>query len=384
MMKNLELYFHIPFCLKKCNYCDFLSGEESEFQKREYVRALLNEIKYQAYDCEDYEVSSIYFGGGTPSSLKAQVIVELMEQTRAYFHVREDAEVTVECNPGTVDREKLALYKMCGVNRLSLGLQSADNQELHMLGRIHTFEDFLESYDAARKAGFENINVDLMSGLPNQTLATYEKTLKQVLRLKPEHISAYSLIIEKDTPFYDLYAEDDYLRARGEQPKFLPSEEEERRMYELTKEMLADNGLFRYEISNYAKPGYECRHNIGYWRRENYIGMGLGASSLFGNTRFRNTDVLFDYRKGNFDRMDEEVLSHRSQMEEFMFLGLRMTDGVSREEFRKNFGIEIDGVYAKPLQKLTENGYLEQKDGRIYFTDEGINVSTTLLTEFML
>lgn len=383
-MKNLELYFHIPFCLKKCNYCDFLSGEESDFQKREYVRTLLNEIKYQAYDCEAYEVSSIYFGGGTPSSLKAQVIDDLMNQTREYFHVREDAEITVECNPGTVDKEKLLLYKMSGVNRISLGLQSADNTELRVLGRIHTFEDFLESYDAARKAGFENINVDLMSGLPGQTLESYEKTLKQVVRLKPEHISAYSLIIEKDTPFYELYGEDDYLRAKGEQPKYLPSEEEERRMYERTKELLAENGLYRYEISNYAKPGYECRHNIGYWRRENYLGLGLGASSLFENIRFHNTDVLFDYRKGNFERMDEEVLSRKSQMEEFMFLGLRMMDGVSREEFKKQFGMEIEGAYAKPLEKLSAEGYLEQKEGRIYFTDRGIDVSTMLLTEFML
>ena len=224
----------------------------------------------------------------------------------------------------------------------------------------------------------------LMSGLLGQTLESYEKTLKQVVRLKPEHISAYSLIIEKDTPFYELYGEDDYLRAKGEQPKYLPSEEEERRMYERTKELLAENGLYRYEISNYAKPGYECRHNIGYWRRENYLGLGLGASSLFENTRFHNTDVLFDYRKGNFERMDEEVLSRKSQMEEFMFLGLRMMDGVSREEFKKQFGMEIEGAYAKPLEKLSAEGYLEQKEGRIYFTDRGIDVSTTLLTEFLL
>jgi len=383
-MKNLELYFHIPFCLKKCNYCDFLSGEESEFKKKEYIRALLNEIKYQAYDCKDYEVSSIYFGGGTPSSMKAQVIDELMQSTREHFCIKEDAEITIECNPGTMDKEKLMLYKMSGINRISIGLQSADNKELYTLGRIHSFEDFLESYDAARKVGFNNINVDLMSGLPGQTVESYEKTLKQVLRLKPEHISAYSLIIEKDTPFYELYAEDDYLRASGKTPKYLPSEEEERRMYELTKEFLEQNGVFRYEISNYAKPGYECKHNIGYWRRENYIGLGLGASSLFENTRFHNTDILFDYKKGIFEREDEEVLSKKAQMEEFMFLGLRMMNGISRQEFKDTFGIEIEGIYAQPLEKLTVNGYLERKEGRIYFTDKGIDVSTTLLTEFML
>lgn len=383
-MKNLELYIHIPFCMKKCDYCDFLSGEASEFEKKEYIRTLLNEIKFQAYDCEDYEVSTIYFGGGTPSILKAQVIDSILQEVYRHFHVKEDAEITIECNPGTVEREKLALYKISGINRISLGLQTANNQELKTLGRIHTFEDFLESYDAARKAGFENINVDVMSALPIQTVASYEMTLKNVLRLKPEHISAYSLMIEKDTPFYEKYSEDDYIRASGGKPKYLPSEEEERRMYRLTKELLADQGYQRYEISNYAKPGFECKHNVGYWRRENYIGMGIGASSLFENTRFHNTDIMFEYRKGNFEREDEEVLSKKAQMEEFMFLGLRMTDGISRADFKEQFGMEIEGAYGQALEKLTAGGYLEKREGRIFFTEAGIDVSNTLLTEFLL
>lgn len=383
-MKNLELYIHIPFCIKKCDYCDFLSGEASAFEKKEYIRALLNEIKYQAYDCEDYEVSTIYFGGGTPSTLKAQVIDSILQEIYKYFHVKKDAEITIECNPGTVEREKLALYRLSGINRLSFGLQSANNQELKMLGRIHSYEDFLESYDAARKAGFENINVDVMSALPAQTVISYEITLKNVLRLKPEHISAYSLMIEKDTPFYERYSEDEYIRAAGGKPKYLPSEEEERRMYKLTKELLAEHGYNRYEISNYAREGCECKHNVGYWRRENYIGMGIGASSLFENTRFHNTDIMFEYRKCNFEREDEEVLTKKAQMEEFMFLGLRMTNGISRADFKEAFGMEIEGAYGPALAKLTSEGYLEKREGRIFFTEAGIDVSNTLLTEFLL
>ncbi|MCI8327554.1 MAG: oxygen-independent coproporphyrinogen III oxidase [Lachnospiraceae bacterium] len=383
-MKNLELYIHIPFCIKKCDYCDFLSGEANEFEKREYIRALLNEIKYQAYDCKDYEVSTIYFGGGTPSILKAQVIDSILQEVYKYFHVKEEAEITIECNPGTIEKEKLALYKISGINRISLGLQSANNQELKVLGRIHNYEDFLRSYDAARRAGFENISVDLMSGLPIQTVASWEVTLKKVLQLKPEHISAYSLMIEKDTPFYDRYAEEDYQRSLGKKPQHLPSEDEERRMYKLTKKILEKQGYERYEISNYAKPGYECKHNVGYWRRENYIGMGIGASSLFENTRFHNTDIMFEYRKCNFEREDEEILGKKAQMEEFMFLGLRMTNGVSRTDFKEQFGMEIEGAYGPALAKLTAEGYLGKKEGRIFFTEAGIDVSNTLLTEFLL
>lgn len=383
-MKKLEIYVHIPFCLKKCDYCDFLSGEASEFEKKEYVRTLLGEIKYHAYDCRDYQVSSIYLGGGTPSILKAQVIDSILQEIYRHFHVDPHAEITIECNPGTVEREKLALYRISGINRLSIGLQSANQQELKMLGRIHSYDDFLESYDAARKAGFDNINVDIMAGLPAQTVVSYESTLKSVLGLRPEHISAYSLSIEEDTLFYERYSEDEYTRLSGGNPKYLPSEKDERRMYRLTKEILEEGGYHRYEISNYAKPGYECRHNVGYWRRANYIGMGIGASSLFENTRFHNTDSMFEYRKGNYEREDEEVLSKKAQMEEYMFLGLRMMDGVSRADFKETFGMEIEGAYGHVLEKLTAEGYLQKRAGRIFFTEAGIDVSNTLLTEFLL
>ena len=311
-----------------------------------------------------------------------------MNQTREYFHVREDAEITVECNPGTVDKEKLLLYKMSGVNRISLGLQSADNAELRVLGRIHTFEDFLESYDAARKAGFENINVDLMSGLLGQTLESYEKTLKQVVRLKPEHISAYSLIIEKDTPFYELYGEDDYLRAKGEQPKYLPSEEEERRMYERTWEILQAYGYHQYEISNYAKKGKECRHNLGYWTRKEYLGFGVGSASLFQNQRFTNLRDLSVYGEFNGNpesiRRDRETLTVEDQMEETMILGLRLLCGVSRNEFRKNFGRSVEEVYGPVLEKYSRMGLLKREGDRIALTRAGISVSNPIMADFLL
>ena len=315
-----------------------------------------------------------------------------MNQTREYFHVREDAEITVECNPGTVDKEKLLLYKMSGVNRISLGLQSADNAELRVLGRIHTFEDFLESYDAARKAGFENINVDLMSGLLGQTLESYEKTLKQVVRLKPEHISAYSLIIEKDTPFYELYGEDDYLRAKGEQPKYLPSEEEERRMYERTKELLAENGLYRYEISNYAKPGFASRHNLNYWENGVYLGLGLNSHSAMRINgswmRFANTERLSDYiiscNQGIRPLASEpEVIPRAEEMFETVMLGLRKTEGISEAAFRLRFGKSIEDVYPEALKSLATRGWLVRDNGACRLTDEGLDFQNEALLAFL-
>lgn len=383
-MKKMELYIHIPFCARKCDYCDFLSMSASPLVQQEYVRALLNEIKYRSYDCHEYEVTSIFIGGGTPSILKANVIDTILQEVYRYYHIHQEAEISIECNPGTLEREKLVIYKLAGMNRLSIGLQSTNNHELQELGRIHTYEDFLHSYDVARKVGYANINIDLMSGLPLQSLASYETTLKNVLRLKPEHISAYSLIVEPGTPFYQRYAEDEARRARGEMPVKLPCEATERQMYQLTKDMLEAGGYVRYEISNYAKPGYECRHNIGYWRRVEYIGLGLGASSLFQDTRYNNTTDIEEYCKGSYPRMDEIVLDRKAQMEEFMFLGLRMADGISRQEFLECFGAEIDAPYGDVIEKMVADGYMKREAGRIFFTDAGIDVSNRLLAEFLL
>lgn len=382
--KSLELYVHIPFCVRKCEYCDFLSAPAGADTQQEYVRNLLLEIEQKGVRCTDYEVTTIFFGGGTPSILKAGWIADILDAIHRNFKVRKDAEITIECNPGTLTFEKLSIYKSAGINRISVGLQSASDAELRELGRIHTYEDFLRSYDLIRKKGFSNVNIDLMAALPGQTLKSYEQTLRRVLALKPEHISAYSLIIEEGTPFYEKYEADELLREKGEKPQMLPSEETERLMYERTKELLLEHGYERYEISNYARRGYACRHNIGYWRRENYLGFGLGSASLLENERFHNTTDLTDYLGGDYLAYEQEKLDKKSQMEEFMFLGLRMTDGISTECFRQTFGLTVELVYGPVLEQQIADQLLRKEDGRIFLTERGLDVSNYVMAQFLL
>lgn len=382
-MKELELYLHIPFCVKKCNYCDFLSAPAEEETRAAYVDALLEEIR-GFEDPEDYEVVTVFFGGGTPSILPGQEIFRIMEALREKFSFRKGAEITLEANPGTVDKEKLSCYKKAGINRLSFGLQSADAEELKKLGRIHTWEKFLESFQLAREAGFSNINVDLMSALPGQTKESWEKTLRQVLALQPEHISAYSLIIEEGTPFYQLYEKDVERRDAGEEPELLPSEEEERAMYEATGRILKEQGYLHYEISNYAKPGRECRHNLGYWQRRDYLGFGLGASTLLNPVRYKNTEDLEAYLGGDFSKKEFFVLTKDNQIEETMFLGLRVLEGVSKEKFREQFSCELRVVYRKELEKLEQEGLLEEEGDFVRLTSRGIDLSNPVLAEFLL
>lgn len=382
--KSLELYVHIPFCVRKCEYCDFLSAPAGADTQQEYVRNLLLEIEQKGVHCTDYEVTTIFFGGGTPSILKAGWIADILDAIHRNFKVRKDAEITIECNPGTLTFEKLSIYKSAGINRISVGLQSASDAELRELGRIHTYEDFLKSYDLIRKKGFSNVNIDLMAALPGQTLKSYEQTLRRVLALKPEHISAYSLIIEEGTPFYEKYEADELLREKGEKPQMLPSEETERLMYERTKELLLAHGYERYEISNYARRGYACRHNIGYWRRENYLGFGLGSASLLENERFHNTTDLTDYLGGDYLAYEQEKLDKKSQMEEFMFLGLRMTDGISTECFRQTFGLTVELVYGPVLEQQIADQLLRKEDGRIFLTERGLDVSNYVMAQFLL
>ena len=382
--KSLGLYVHIPFCVRKCEYCDFLSAPAGADTQQEYVRNLLLEIEQKGVRCTDYEVTTIFFGGGTPSILKAGWIADILNAIHRNFKVRKDAEITIECNPGTLTFEKLSIYKSAGINRISVGLQSASDAELRELGRIHTYEDFLKSYDLIRKKGFSNVNIDLMAALPGQTLKSYEQTLRRVLALKPEHISAYSLIIEEGTPFYEKYEADELLREKGEKPQMLPSEETERLMYERTKELLLAHGYERYEISNYARRGYACRHNIGYWRRENYLGFGLGSASLLENERFHNTTDLTDYLGGDYLAYEQEKLDKKSQMEEFMFLGLRMTDGISTECFRQTFGLTVELVYGPVLEQQIADQLLRKEDGRIFLTERGLDVSNYVMAQFLL
>ena len=378
-MKNnrripLELYVHIPFCVRKCQYCDFLSGPSDEETKDRYIEALLKEIR-AAEHTEDYEIVSVFIGGGTPSALKAEAIASIMRTLQEKFFFCEDAEVTIEANPGTVDLEKLTIYRNVGINRLSLGLQSTDAEELKLLGRIHSYEEFLKSYEWAREAGFSNINIDLMFAIPGQTGEAWRQHLYQVAELNPEHISAYSLIIEEGTPF-------------AEQNLDLPDEDTEYQMYEDTAEILERYGYRQYEISNYAKQGYMCRHNAGYWQRLEYLGFGLGASSLYGGMRFSNTHQMQEYLKESRNpdqiRKDVTVLSRNEQIEEFMFLGLRMTEGISEKKFKENFNVRLMDIYGDILQKYEETGFMEHIETKWRLTRKGIHVSNHILADFLL
>ncbi|MDD2959096.1 MAG: radical SAM family heme chaperone HemW [Lachnospiraceae bacterium] len=380
--KPLGIYLHIPFCVRKCNYCDFLSGPADRAVRRAYVSRLKQEIS-EFENAGEYQVQSIFFGGGTPSVLEGEEIAELMEEL-GRMQLDAAAEITIECNPGTLTGDKLENYRQCGINRLSIGLQSADAKELRLLGRIHTWEMFLDNYENARRAGFTNINIDLMSALPGQTVESWQSTLEKVLALKPEHISAYSLIIEEGTPFYERYGAEAAMREKGQAGHELPSEEAEREMYYDTKRLLEAAGLGRYEISNYARPGYESRHNSGYWTRRDYAGFGLGASSLLHNLRYKNTDVLADYLEGDFSKREVLVLSKDNQIEETMYLGLRMMQGISKQKFLEDFQVPVDVVYRSQLELLQRKGLLRETGNRIRLTELGIDVSNRVLAEFLL
>lgn len=384
MKEQVGLYVHIPFCERKCLYCDFISGPETEANKKAYIKALKSEIESFSSYKEEYEVVSIFFGGGTPSSIAAEDLVSILDCLCETFGItdRNSIEITTEANPGTLNKEKLLLYKEAGFNRISMGLQSTHNEELKILGRIHTYEEFLENYKMAQEAGFTNINIDLMSALPNQTKELYETTLHRVLALKPSHISAYSLIIEEGTPFYKKYGEDKELEYT------LPDEETDRAMYHLTKTLLKEHGYHRYEISNYALDGKECLHNKLYWTGTDYFGFGVGASSYIKGTRYHNVEEKQEYIECITNkkevRRDIEVLTKQEQMEEFMFLGLRLTKGVSKKEFEKRFKIPMEEVYADVLKKHELEGLLDITNDTVRLTEEGLDVSNYVMSDFIL
>lgn len=371
--KRFRLYVHIPFCMKKCDYCDFLSWRGSQEEQRLYVQALCKEIRSQK-GRYPHRVSSLFIGGGTPSVLEIPLLERVMDTLTDTFSFAEGPEISIEANPGTVTLEKLRAYRKMGISRISFGLQSAQDTELRELGRIHTYGGFLESYDLARKAGFDNINVDLMSGIPGQSLKSWQKTLSRVMDLEPEHISAYSLIIEEGTPFAQRELE-------------LPEEGEEREMYESTARLLGQKGYVQYEISNYARPGRACAHNIGYWMRDDYLGLGLGAASLWDDTRWNNTDVIEEYLAYADDpsrlHVNVEKLPVTEQMEEMMFLGLRMMAGVRRQDFLERFGVSLDGIYGDVIRRMESLGLLEDDGQRISLTRRGISLSDQVFVEFM-
>ena len=440
--RELSIYVHIPFCKAKCSYCDFLSFGGCDYPiQRQYVNALCREIKAYSLVSKEYRVQTIFFGGGTPSYIEADLICQIMETIEEVFEVAEDAEITLEGNPDSLKLDKLIIYRKTGINRLSIGLQSTDDEMLARIGRVHNYTQFIAAYQSARQASFDNINVDLMMGLPGENMDSYLRTLGKVVELQPEHISAYSLIVEEGTPL----SENQELLAR------IPEEEEDRKMYARTKHLLQQSGYKRYEISNYAKEGYECRHNKVYWTGGEYLGVGLGAASYMTvqleneslkRVRFHGvehideyigrfshcegmredeyTDMYHFYEEGyedeelsyygmmqmNYDHVDEykslednamlEFLrdyyrdlyfcKRKDEMEEFMFLGLRMMEGVSKETFKRRFGVAMESVYGKILEKYIGQGLLIEDDDRehVYLSDRGIDVSNVVMAEFML
>ena len=377
MSGGMELYLHMPFCVRKCAYCDFLSFPSGAKTQRMYAKRLMEDIGVMGKRYGEIPVETIFIGGGTPSVPDSGLIVEIMEHVRHAFHVVDGAEISMEANPGTVTREKLTDYRKAGINRLSFGLQSANDRELKLLGRIHTWAEFLESFTLARECGFANLNIDLMSALPGQTCESWKETLSRVTDLDPEHISAYSLIIEEGTPFGERYGSE-------EGRKLLPDEDSEREMYHETKRFLKDCGYERYEISNYAKPGRECRHNIGYWTGVPYLGLGLGASSYLDGCRFTvNPDMkqYLEEKPGMFT--DIEKLTKKDMEEEFFYVGLRMTAGVSLSEFERRFGISAKEVYPGLMETFVKEKAARFEGDLFVLTDYGLDVSNYIMAQFL-
>lgn len=380
-----EIYIHIPFCNSKCIYCDFLSGKADESVHSKLTDAMCRELYYRKNMIND-NITSIFIGGGTPSSVSSALISRLLDAVYQYYSVEKEAEITLESNPGTLTLEKLSAYKNIGINRLSMGLQSSDDDELKMLGRIHTFGEFLKNYDLARETGFDNINIDIMQSLPFQTADKYKKTLERVISLRPEHISSYSLIVEEGTPLFN----------RTDLLKHLPDEDTEREIYYLTNELLSENGYIHYEISNYALESRECKHNLGYWNRDNYIGIGVGASSLVRDFRFANIrDInryteLTEYYSGVFseqswiDKDSIEELSEKDKMSEFMYLGLRKTEGICSDTFNNEFNICIEEIFGDVLNKYIDLELMKRTDKGYALTDRGVDISNYVLADFIL
>ncbi len=407
--KPLAIYIHIPFCVRKCAYCDFLSFPGTEEMQEQYIQKLLWEIRENAPAYREYEVQTVFIGGGTPTSIPAEQMVRVTETLRECYQIAADAEWSIECNPGTEDADMLAIYRRCGINRISIGCQSVHDRELKLLGRIHNREQFLDCYHAARKAGFENINVDLMSALPGQTVGDWEENLRTVAELAPEHISAYSLIIEEGTTFYRQYHRQLELREKGLEPdeilqkiqaenranrteqaitetELLPSEDAEREMYHRTAEILAEYGYHQYELSNYAKLGRECRHNLVYWLRDDYVGFGLGAASCVNDVRWKNEIDLKRYLACEqvVDLQTErEVLSPEEQRSEAMFLGLRLTVGIDTAAFVQRYGQRPGDYYGQIIDRMKQENLLEETEGRLRLSARGRDLANVVMVEFV-
>ncbi|MBI5997921.1 radical SAM family heme chaperone HemW [Clostridium perfringens] len=377
-MDKISLYIHIPFCAQKCLYCDFPSFARKDHLRKDYIEALNKEIISLREKHNNLEINTIFIGGGTPSVLEANELECLLKEV-AKLNMAKDVEYSMECNPGNLTEEKLEVMKKYGVNRISMGLQAKQDNLLKGLGRIHNYKTFKENFLLAKKVGFNNINVDLMFGLPNQSLNEWEETLREIISLEPAHISAYSLIIEEGTAFYNLY-ENDKLK--------LPTEEEERKMYHLAKKILEENGFNQYEISNYAKEEKECRHNLAYWNMDNWIGVGSAAASYINGKRIKNISSVEEYINSIKDKGEavEEIInnSKNDNMEEFMFMGLRKINGIDENEFKNRFSMNINDVYGEILNKYIGEGLLIRESGRIFLSEKGIEISNVIMADFLL
>ena len=374
-MKELGIYIHIPFCKRKCAYCDFISFSGKARLIEKYVEALKREINKCKIGKEDYMVKTIYFGGGTPSFIESKYIVEILEAIKEKFNISKNAEITIEINPGTVTEEKLKDYYEVGINRISFGLQSTNSQLLKLVGRIHSYSSFLEGYNLARKTGFKNINVDLMIGLPVQTLKDVQKDLSRIIELNPEHVSVYSLIVEEGTRIEEKIKNKEL---------YLPSEKLERKMYWEVKKKLEEAGYIHYEISNFAKAGYESKHNLSCWNQEEYLGFGLAAHSYFNNVRYSNTDDFEEY----FDWPENSKIIHERQTDEdkqkeFMLLGLRKIEGVAISDFKNKFIENPIYLYRETLNKLVTQGLIEVDIDSIKLTNRGIDLANLVWEEFV-
>lgn len=374
-MKEVALYVHIPFCKQKCLYCDFASFANIDALMEEYINALIKEI---IKETKGYKIKSLFIGGGTPSYLNETELEKLIKAISSLNYI-DNAEKTIECNPGTVNEKKLKIIKNGEINRLSFGLQTTNNNLLKEIGRIHSYEEFLDNYNLARKLGFDNINVDIMFGLPNQKVDDFINSLKEVIDLGVNHISCYSLIVEEGTPFYNMN-EKGLLK--------LPSEDEEREMYVLGKKILLENKYVQYEISNFAKDGKQCYHNKIYWKCEEYIGVGLGASSFINNKRIKKISNIREYIKrvnNNQCIKEEEYVNNiNDNIEEFMFMNLRMNKGVDEKEFFIRFNKNVDDIYKQVIEKHIRNGLLVRENYRIYLTEKGIELSNYVMSDMIL
>lgn len=385
-MKNLGIYVHIPFCIKKCDYCDFISYCNKTEYIEKYIESLKNEINNNLntmfHKCKsDYQITTIYIGGGTPSSIPSKYIVDILNIVKK---ARNDVivvpkEITIEINPGTITEEKLEKYKKAGINRLSIGLQETNNYLLKNIGRIHTYEDFLECYHMARKVGFNNINVDLMIGLPGQSIENIKQSLNKIINLKPEHISVYSLILEEETKLYQKYEKKEIE---------LPDEELERNMYWYVKSTLENNGYIHYEISNFARRGYESKHNVSCWDQEEYIGFGIAAHSYINGKRYSNTTDVEEYiNKGDSSeyplRITHEIQTIEDMQKEYMLLGLRKIQGVSVQKFKNKFGENPIFLFRNELSKLVEEELIIVDGDYIKLTNKGLNLANIVWEKFV-